>query len=213
MLSPKLIVANWKANKTKPEALAWWQTFSAAKFSPQNIHVVICPPFPYLLILQEQLSKSKFPFPITLGAQNLSPYPGGTYTGEVTARMLMGIVTHSILGHSERRRWFKETPAIVAQKTIQSLDNHITPIISVDQVSYRQQLIQFDKNQLQKIIVMYEPPEAISRQEGPIGQGEPADKKNVEVAVNDIKLIAPASPILYGGSVKRTLKSRSMTLS
>ena len=202
MLSPKLIVANWKANKTEAETLAWWQIFSAAKFYPQNIHVIICPPFPYLLILKSQLARSKFPFPITLGAQNLSPYSGGTYTGEVTARMLSGIISHSILGHSERRRWFKETPQIITQKAIQSLDNNITPIISVDKVSYRQQLIQFDKGQLKKIIVMYDPPEAISRQVGPIGQGQPTDKNDVEIAVNDIKLISAKSQILYGGSVK-----------
>lgn len=202
MLSPKLIVANWKANKTQAETLAWWQTFSTAKFSPRNIRVIICPPFPYLLMLKSQLSKSKFPFPVTLGTQDLSPYSGGTYTGEVTARMLSGIITHSILGHSERRRLFKETPQIIAQKAIQSLDNNITPIISVDRVSYRQQLIQFNKDQLKKIVVMYEPPESISRQLGPIGQGKPADKNDVETAINDIKLIAAKSQILYGGSVK-----------
>ncbi len=116
--------------------------------------------------------------------------------------MIAGIATHAILGHSERRRWFKDTPQIIAQKTIQTLDHNITPIISVDKDSYRPQLTQFDDNQLQKIIVMYEPPEAISRQEGPIGQGEPADKKDVESAISNIKLIAPESPVLYGGSVK-----------
>ncbi len=202
MVSPKLIVANWKANKTLPEALAWWQTFSAAKFTSKKIHVVICPAFVHLFALYDKIKSANFPFPVTLGSQDISAYPGGTYTGEVTARMVSGVAAHAILGHSERRQWFKETPQIIAQKTIQALDNHIAPIISVDKVSYRQQLIQFDKNHLQKIIVMYEPPEAISRQVSPIGQGQPADKQDVKIAVNDIRLIAPDSPILYGGSVK-----------
>jgi triosephosphate isomerase len=212
MLSSKLIVANWKANKTKSEALAWWQTFSTAKFSPKKIHVVICPAYVYLFPLSDKIKSTKFPFPVTLGTQDISAYPGGTYTGEVTARMVSGLITHAILGHSERRRWFQETQSTVAQKTVQSLDNSITPIISVDKISYRQQLIRFDKNQLKKIIIMYEPPEAISRQEGPIGQGQPADKKDVEIAISDIKLIAADSPILYGGSVKSYNANRYLSL-
>lgn len=202
MKFPKLIVANWKANKTKQEALAWWQIFSAAKFSPKNIHVVICPAYVHLFSLAEKIKSANFPFSVTPGTQDISAYPGGTYTGEVTARMAAGVITHTILGHSERRRWFKETPPVIAQKAVQALDNNITPIVSVDKLSYRQQLIQFDKNQLKKIIVMYEPPEAISQQIGPVGQGQPADKKDVEIAVNDIKLISPRCRILYGGSVK-----------
>jgi triosephosphate isomerase len=198
----KLIVANWKANKTRSEAIHWWQQFKAASFVKKDIEVVICPPVVHLFTLQEELDKSSFPFPVTLGAQDLSQYPSGTYTGEVTARMVDEVVTHVILGHSERRRWFKETPSMIAMKTELALHHGIVPVVSVDRENYRQQLGQFEESQLKKIIIMYEPPEAISEQVGPIGQGQAVDPQQVAEAIKKIKELAAESRVLYGGSVK-----------
>lgn len=198
----KLIIGNWKANKTWEEIENWWKTFSHAHFSRKDREVALCPPVVYLFPLRDLLLKSEFPFPVKLGVQDLSGYPGGTYTGEVTGRMVDGVASYAILGHSERRRWFGETSQSVARKVMQALDNNITPIVSVDRENYMQQLHQFDKDVLSKLIFMYEPPEAISVEAGPIGEGEAADISNVSNMAATLKKLSPKSNILYGGSVK-----------
>lgn len=198
----KLIIGNWKANKTWEEIENWWKTFSHAHFSRTNREVVLCPPVVYLFPLRDLLLKSEFPFPVKLGVQDLSGYPGGTYTGEVTGRMVGGVASYAILGHSERRRWLGETVQSVARKAIQALDHEITPIISVDQTNYDQQLYQFEKDTLPKITFMYEPPEAISVEAGPIGEGQAADIPDVSNMAATLKKLSPKSNILYGGSVK-----------
>jgi triosephosphate isomerase len=198
----KLIVGNWKANKTWEEIENWWKMFSQAHFSRKDREVVLCPPVVYLFPLRKLVLKSEFPFPVKLGVQDLSGYPGGTYTGEVTGRMVDGVASYAILGHSERRRWLKETVQLVARKAIQALDHEITPIVSVDQKNYDQQLYQFEKDVLPGITFMYEPPEAISVESGPIGEGEAADISNVLHMAATLKKLSPKSKILYGGSVK-----------
>lgn len=195
-------MANWKANKNMAELQQWWGIFSSHQFRPGDVQVVICPAFAHLSTLKNLIDNSKFPFPLTLGAQDLSPFPGGAYTGEVTGRMLNQLVTHVIVGHSERQRWFGETPQRVAMKVKEAVENNIIPIVSVDRDNYRGQLTQFDDQTLAKIILMYEPPEAISQQVGPIGRGKAADTSDVEEMVEKIRQISPESPIVYGGSVK-----------
>lgn len=197
----KLIVANWKSNKTLEEVKAWWDEFSAASFQQKDIHVVICPPFIYTYLLFVLINGKKFPFPVSIGVQDISQFPSGAYTGAVSASMLKGI-SHAIVGHTERRRWFHETPQEIARKAERALDVGITPIVSVDRSNVHVQLAQFDDNLFQKMFVMYEPPEAISEQIGPIGQGKPADMKDVEDMSSTISRLAPESNMLYGGSVK-----------
>lgn len=208
----KLIVGNWKANKTLNEAKSWWKTFSQAYFSRKDREVVVCPSAVYLFPLHKLLIRSEFPFPVKLGVQDLSAYPGGTYTGEVTGRMVDGIASYAILGHSERRRWLGETVQSVARKAVQALDHEITPIVSVDQKNYDQQLYQFEKDVLPKIIFMYEPPEAISVEAGPIGEGEAADISNISDMALTLKKLSPKSKILYGGSVKSNNVSTYISL-
>lgn len=198
----KLIVGNWKANKNLYEAQAWWKTFSSAKFQKQQLEVVICPPAVYLLELHTVLQKTLFPFPVKLGIQDISEYPGGTYTGEITGRMVNGVASYAILGHSERRKWFGETAQSIARKAMQAIDNDIVPIVSIDRKNYMQQFNQFEKIMLPNVVFMYEPPEAISMEVGEIGEGHAADQSDVEDMVKILRSLAPESKILYGGSVK-----------
>jgi triosephosphate isomerase len=134
--------------------------------------------------------------------QDLSAFPGGAYTGEITARMAEGLASHVILGHSERRRWFKETVQQTAQKVIQALDNNIIPVVSIDRENFREVLAQFDDETLSKIIIMYEPPEAISVQEGPVGKGKSAKVSDIENMIKTLYQLAPETKAVYGGSVK-----------
>lgn len=162
----KYLIANWKSNFTPQEATHWIQTVSKNQTTHHpKLKTVICPAHIHL-----SLFKSKMPSQ-ALGAQTISPYPDGTYTGATSARMLQKLVQFAILGHSERRQYFHETNQIVANQTIQALENKITPIISIREKNWRGQLAHFNPDQIKKIILMYEPPDAISDSSG---QGEAA---------------------------------------
>jgi triosephosphate isomerase len=169
---------------------------------PKNLQVVICPAAIHFTLVKDLIKKYNLSGRVSVGLQDLSAFPGGTYTGEITGRMAEGRATYVILGHSERRRWFKETVQQTAQKVIQALDNNIIPVVSVDRENFQEVLGQFDDETLSKIIIMYEPPEAISVQEGPVGKGNPAGIEDVEDMITILHKLATATKIVYGGSVK-----------
>jgi len=184
--------------------------FSSAPLEQKNLQAVICPAAIHFSLVKSLILTHGFPstgsgqvpFQISAGLQDLSIYPGGAYTGEITGRMAQSLASYAILGHSERRKYFKETVQQTAQKTIQALDNNIIPIVSVDRENFRQQLGQFDDDMLSQIIIMYEPPEAISVQEGPVGKGKSAEVSDIEDMIKNLNQLAPDAKILYGGSVK-----------
>lgn len=126
-----LIVANWKANKTIDEATQWLKEVESIKYQVlSNLELIICPPFTLLYHLKLLITNSQLP--ITLAAQDVSPFPDGAYTGEVSARMLKDLgVKYVLIGHSERRKYFKEDEAILANKVREALDVGLTPIFCV----------------------------------------------------------------------------------
>ena len=198
----ELIVANWKANKNEKEVISWMDKFSSGLLQPKNLQVVICPPVIYFPLVKDLIKKHNLSDKVSAGLQDLSAFPGGAYTGEITARMAAGSASYAILGHSERRKYFKETVQQTAQKVIQALDNNIIPIVSMDRENFRKLLGQFDDGTLTKIIIMYEPPEAISVQDGQIGQGKSAEITDIEDMVKTLNHLAPETKVVYGGSVK-----------
>lgn len=176
--------------------------FSSGLQEPNNLQLVICPAAIHFPLVKDLIRKYNLSGRASAGLQDLSAFPGGTYTGEVTGRMAGGMASHVILGHSERRKYFKETAQQTAQKVIQALENNIIPVVAVDRDNFREVLGQFNDNELSKIVIMYEPPEAISSQEGPAGTGKPAEVSDIEDMIKILKNLAPESKILYGGSVK-----------
>jgi len=193
----KYLIGNWKSNKTTEEAESWIeQVKKAALLANPKLTVVLCPAYTQLMLF-----KNNYP-ELTLGVQTLSPYPDGTYTGAVSARMLDGIANFAILGHSERRGHFGETDQVVARQVEQAMSEQMTPIVAVDKSNWGQQLSQFRKDQLEKMIVMYEPPEAISEAVGPIGEGEAAEIDEVVEAIEIIREETSPMAVIYGGSVK-----------
>lgn len=191
------LVANWKSNKTNTEALLWVDTVKASW--PQissNLEIILCLP---LIHLEPIIHMA---LPVKLGAQDISAYPDGAYTGEVSARMLSPLVKYSLVGHSERRRHLHEDNHVVARKVTEAVEFDITPIIAVSKQNWHEQLGLIPPRELQKSLIMYEPPEAISQQSGPIGEGDAAPIEEVLHALKEIKSIAPQTPLLYGGSVK-----------
>ncbi len=191
----KYIIGNWKSHKLSSEIEQWaasWKSATAKlKIEPTKLQVVICPTLLGMPVLHQLLPN------LALGSQGLSPYGDGSYTGAVSGRLVHEYAQFALLGHVERRKNFGETNQIVAQQAIQALDNLMTPIVAVDDANWSQQLSQFDQNQLSKMLVMYEPPEAIST----AGTGHAADVGQVVQAIKLIQNEYRVMGVLYGGSV------------
>ena len=123
------IIANWKSNKTIQEALDWVAKVGSAIPKQDNLKVVVCPTFSCLSEVKKAIAVSNFP--LLVGAQDLSPFDKGAYTGEESASLLKQLVNLSLIGHSERRQNFHEDDDMVAKKVNQSLENKIIPLVCV----------------------------------------------------------------------------------
>lgn len=124
-----LIAGNWKMNpSTRAEAAALAQEVKAGVGSSTQVHVVVCPPSPFLQAVDSVLEGS----PIGLGGQNMHWETSGAYTGEVSGAMLVDSgCTHVILGHSERRHGMGETDAQVNRKLQAALAARLIPIVCI----------------------------------------------------------------------------------
>lgn len=193
----KYLIGNWKSNFTADETTRWIdvakKTFPSI---PDKLTVVLCPSFQHLLLF-----KLNFPN-LILGSQTISPFPNGAYTGAVSASSLKNIIEYCIVGHSERRTYFKESNSDVSNQITQLVDNDITPIIAVDSENWFSQLSILGEQEISKSIIMYEPPDAISLPVGPIGQGSAAPINEVVLVIEKIKAEFQAKAVIYGGSVK-----------
>jgi len=188
----KYLIANWKCHKKSSDVQNWVTETKQAGITGKNkaLELVICPPFIHLSLLRNLLPE------IQLGVQTLSPFSDGAYTGAVSALMVSEFAQYAILGHTERRQYFGETDQIVANQALQALDNSMTPIVALEKKNWSSQLSQFDPGQLKKILVMYEPSEAIST-----SGGEAADLHDVQQTAQLIRGGYPIKGFLYGGSV------------
>lgn len=206
-----LVVANWKMHGTQ----AFVRHFAAAlqdaaKQPKAGAQVVICPPFPYLLLLAEQLRTVAI-----LGAQNLHTQRDGAFTGEVSASMLSDCgVRYVIIGHSERRHLYGESNALVAEKVIAAQQAGLTPILCVgESLQQRQQglTLKVIGEQLQavtglpevdmsgQLVVAYEPVWAI----GSGTTATPQQAQDVHRFIREqLGEVGSRVQILYGGSVK-----------
>jgi triosephosphate isomerase len=191
------LIANWKSHKNRQETKSWLKHFirSLPPLS-SRLKIIICPPSPYLSLVHQQLKPiSPFGRSLHLGSQDISPFPPGNYTGAANARMFKDFVTFAIVGHSERRRYFKETNQEIANKVNLALDEKITPILCLDQNNLYPQLSALNPKHYAKIITAYEPV-------GAIGTGQPDTPKNANKFAQKVKTITEKNiPVLYGGSV------------
>ncbi|MCL4382230.1 MAG: triose-phosphate isomerase [Patescibacteria group bacterium] len=128
-----LIVVNWKSNKIVSEATQWLNEVESSKYQiVGHLEVVLCPPFTLLAGLKLKIENLKLK--IVLGAQDVSPFPDGAYTGEISARMLKDLgLEYVIIGHSERRKYFQEDDQLLANKVKEALDVGLTPIFCVQE--------------------------------------------------------------------------------
>jgi triosephosphate isomerase len=208
----KLVAGNWKMNGSLAENA---RLLDEIKAGLAGIDAVVCVPFPYLAQAQGALTGSS----IAWGAQTLSEYEKGAYTGEVAASMLRDFgCRYVIVGHSERRSLFAESDAAVAKKFIAAQRAGLVPILCVgESLEERESGVteavvarQLDAvvatagvGAFAQAIVAYEPVWAI-------GTGRTASPEQAQAVHAFIRgrlgerdrAIADALRIQYGGSVK-----------
>jgi len=211
----KIVAGNWKMNNNFAEAEELVGSIADALDTKElKCEVIICPPAIYLEMASDYGEESI----LSIAAQNVSSFDNGAYTGEISAAMLSGMeIAYSLVGHSERRKYFNETDDILAKKVDQLLDNNMKPIFCIgEQLSERESGNHFDvvKSQLtngifhlnndefHNIVLAYEPVWAI-------GTGVVATPEQAQEMHNYIRGLvaekygeetADETTILYGGS-------------
>jgi triosephosphate isomerase len=212
----KLIAGNWKMNKTSADAVLLVQDIVAAVGKGHNVEVVVCPPFTSLESAARVIEGSA----VKLGAQNMHPEPSGAYTGEISAGMLRALfASYVILGHSERRSYFKESDAFINQKVLAALKNQLKPILCVGETLQEREagatlkVVQtqvegclggVSKELATSVVIAYEPVWAIGT--GKVATTEQAQEVHAFIRSLLAKLFGEALAqkvrILYGGSMK-----------
>ena len=123
-----LVAGNWKMNGSKAANEALVAGITGGVPQGGGFRLLVCPPFPYLATVAEQIQGS----PVRLGAQNVSEHESGAYTGEVAPSMLRDIgCEYVIVGHSERRAMYGESSFQVAAKFGAAQAAGLTPILCV----------------------------------------------------------------------------------
>ncbi len=123
-----LVAGNWKMNGGTAANDALVSSIVAGVPEGSGFRLLICPPFPYLASIASQISGSQ----VALGAQNVSEFEAGAYTGEIAPSMLKDVgCEFVIVGHSERRAIYGETSTQVAAKFAATQDASLTPILCV----------------------------------------------------------------------------------
>jgi triosephosphate isomerase len=214
------MAGNWKMNLNHLEAIALVQklAFSLNEQQLTEVETVVLPPYTDLRSVQTLINGDKLL--IGYGAQDLSPYQSGAYTGDISGLMLAKLgCQYVVVGHSERRAYHYEDDAMVNAKVAAALANEITPILCVGEgLEVREELrhvphcceqldaalVGLTPEQVEKVVVAYEPVWAI-------GTGKSATPENAQevgaalrqrLADTFAKATAERVRILYGGSVK-----------
>ncbi|MEK7559628.1 MAG: triose-phosphate isomerase [Patescibacteria group bacterium] len=182
------IIANWKSNKTIKEAEEWIrkfkEEFERESFDISSKEIIICPSFTVLKSFSDSIKSLNF-F-LKIGAQDISSFDQGAYTGEVNGLQIKESADYVIVGHSERRTNFNESSELISKKADMARRYGIVPIFCVqDETTPIPDKI---------AIVAYEPPSAI-------GTGKPDTPENAEEVAKKIKEENKAQFVLYGGSV------------
>lgn len=214
----QIAAANWKMNLTFQAGEKLLDDILKTRiFLLEHQQVLFAVPFPYLLMARSEVEEESNYY---VAAQNCYHKKNGAFTGEVSAEMLHSLGVHyCIIGHSERREYFKETNSMLAEKINLCLEYLITPIFCCGEpltiresetqnqfveTQLRESLFHLTAEELKKIIIAYEPIWAI-------GTGKTATTGQAQEMHAYIRSIltgqyggntANEISILYGGSVK-----------
>jgi triosephosphate isomerase len=206
----KYVLANWKMYPTVDEALALLSDIQAglldrARSGVTLPSVIICPPFVSLLPLRDVADQRV----VRLGAQNCHWEPEGPYTGEVSPRMLRGLVDYAMVGHSERRSG-GETEEQIARKVAAVVEAELVPILFVGEDTPDDDAIQQTEDRLRRglsrvdvatrrVLVVYEPSWAIGAEEAAPTEHVNAVVDRIKAVLRQLGTTAPA--VIYGGTV------------
>ena len=210
----KIVAGNWKMNMTPTEAVALCETLKPLVASSEA-DVVFCVPAIDICPVVEAVKGTN----IAVGAENLYYEDKGAYTGEISADMILDAgAKYVIIGHSERRDYFKETDAIINKKVLKALEKGLIPIVCCGEtLEQREQGITIDWVRMQikiafqgvpseaakGMVIAYEPIWAI-------GTGVTATTEQAQEVCKAIRDVicevygtdtAEAIRIQYGGSV------------
>lgn len=213
----KIVAGNWKMNKNLQEGVALATELNGLLVADKpNCEVVICTPFIHLATVASLIDNEV----LQLGAENCADKASGAYTGEVSAEMVKSTgAQYVILGHSERREYYNETPEILKEKVDLALANGLKILFcigeSLEQREANQQnevckaelegsVFHLTAEQWANVVIAYEPIWAI-------GTGKTATSEQAEeihafirscVAEKYGQEVADNTSILYGGSCK-----------
>ncbi len=209
-----IVAGNWKMNKTPSEAVKLVELLKPLVAS-EDVDVVFCVPAIDIVPVVEAAKGSN----IKVGAENMYYEESGAYTGEIAPAMLVDAgVEYVVLGHSERREYFKETDADINKKVLKALEHGLIPIMCCgESLEQREQGVTMDfirqqvkiglqnvsAEQAVKVVIAYEPIWAI-------GTGKTATTEQAQEVCGNIRkciaeiydeATAEAIRIQYGGSV------------
>ena len=213
----KIVAGNWKMNLNLQEGVALAKELNESLTADKpNCDVVICTPFIHLASVAQVLEGSV----IGLGAENCADKEKGAFTGEVSAEMIKSTgAQYVILGHSERREYYKETPEILKEKVLLAQKNGLKVIFCIGEslaereANKQNEVVKAElegsvfnlaEEDFRKIIIAYEPIWAI-------GTGKTATAEQAEeihayirsiIAEKYGQAVADDTSILYGGSCK-----------
>ena len=212
-----IVAGNWKMNTTLAEGLALAKGLDEAlKGKTPNCDVIIGTPFTHLASVAAAIDTDK----IGVAAENCADKASGAYTGEVSAEMVKSTgAEYVILGHSERREYYNETPEILKEKVELALANGLKVIFCIGESLAQREaneqnavvkaelegsVFHLSAEQFKNIVIAYEPIWAI-------GTGKTATADQAEeihayirsvIAEKYGKEVAAETSILYGGSCK-----------
>ncbi len=213
----KIVIGNLKMNLLSPtEREKYFEIFKTeqAKIKLKNTQIILCPPSIHLEAFKKWNNKK-----IELGAQNIFPEAKGSYTGEISPVMVKNSgADYTIIGHSERRKYFNESNEEINFKVISALKNGLKPIICVGETreekenqetmrviveQTKEALFEVSRIKSENIIIAYEPVWAVGSDVVPTAN----EIMEVKVLIRKIlveiwgKKYAEKVVILYGGSV------------
>lgn len=214
----QIAAANWKMNCTYQQGEQLLDDILGANIAlADHQEVIFAVPFPYLIMAKSETEDENNYF---VAAQNCFNKKSGAYTGEISAEMLNSIgIPYCVLGHSERREYFKESNQMLAEKLNLCLENEITPIFccgeplnireagtqnSFVETQLKESLFHLSDAAIRRLVIAYEPIWAI-------GTGKTATSEQAQEMHAYLRSVlakqygaktADAISILYGGSVK-----------
>ncbi|KHO40192.1 triose-phosphate isomerase [Clostridium tetani] len=221
-----IIAGNWKMHNTIDESVKLVEEL-IPKVKEAECEVVVCPPFICLPKIREITAGTN----IKVGAQNMYFEEKGAFTGEVSPVMLEKLnIDYVIIGHSERRQYFKETDETVNKKIKAAFEHNLIPILCIGETLNEKEngiteevvskqvklgIFELKEEQVEKLVIAYEPIWAI-------GTGKTATSEEANEVIAFIRStvkslygdkVAESVRIQYGGSVKPSTIKEQMSMS